>query len=100
MSGIRNSRTRLIGAAATVVLAALSLTACKDGTGLTDEGASTGASAGTSGTASHSADTPASDTPVSDAPVSDAPGSGASSPSADGRSGASDRSKPGANSGA
>ncbi|MGW4727966.1 DUF4232 domain-containing protein [Streptomyces shenzhenensis] len=57
MSGIRNSRTRLVGAAATVVLAALSLTACNDGTGVTDEGASTGAST----TGSAPADAPASD---------------------------------------
>jgi predicted small secreted protein len=53
MSAIRNSRTRLVGAA-TVVLAALSLTACNDGTGVNDEGAggasaSVSASAGTFG---------------------------------------------------
>ncbi|WP_327235421.1 DUF4232 domain-containing protein [Streptomyces sp. NBC_01317] len=42
MSSIRNSRTRLLTAAATVTLAALSLTACSDGTGTRDEGASTG----------------------------------------------------------
>ncbi|MPY37289.1 DUF4232 domain-containing protein [Streptomyces adustus] len=41
MSSLRTSRTRLIGAAATVVLAALSLTACNDGTGARNEGAST-----------------------------------------------------------
>ncbi|WP_406331576.1 DUF4232 domain-containing protein [Streptomyces sp. NBC_00203] len=40
MSNLRASRTRLVGAAATVVLAALSLTACNDGTGARDEGAS------------------------------------------------------------
>ncbi|MFJ4950415.1 DUF4232 domain-containing protein [Streptomyces sp. NPDC088760] len=34
MSSLRTSRTRLAGAAATVVLAALSLTACQDGTGV------------------------------------------------------------------
>lgn len=38
MSSIRNSRTRLVAAAATVVLAALSLTACGDGSGTHDEG--------------------------------------------------------------
>ncbi|MFE7211929.1 DUF4232 domain-containing protein [Streptomyces sp. NPDC057611] len=43
MSSIRNSRTRLAGAATTVVLAALCLTACNDGTGVNDEGASAGA---------------------------------------------------------
>lgn len=37
----RTSRTRLAGAAATAVLAALSLTACNDGTGAHDEGAAT-----------------------------------------------------------
>ncbi|MGY4978133.1 DUF4232 domain-containing protein [Streptomyces sp. 900105755] len=34
MSSLRTSRTRIAGAAATVVLAALSLTACSDGTGV------------------------------------------------------------------
>ena len=38
MSKLRTSRTRLVGAATTVVLAALSLTACGNGTGLHDEG--------------------------------------------------------------
>jgi Protein of unknown function (DUF4232) len=44
MSSIRNSGTRIVGAAATVVLAALSLTACDDGTGVRAEGAGPGAS--------------------------------------------------------
>jgi hypothetical protein len=44
MFSIRNSATRLVGAAATVALAALSLTACSDGAGSGNEGASTGAS--------------------------------------------------------
>jgi hypothetical protein len=44
MSNRRTSRTRLVGAAATVALAALSLTACNDGTGVHDEGASASAS--------------------------------------------------------
>ncbi|MFJ9422760.1 DUF4232 domain-containing protein [Streptomyces sp. NPDC101249] len=50
MSSIRTSRTRLLAAAATVVLAGLSLTACSDGTGVHDEGASkvSGGPAGTS----------------------------------------------------
>ncbi|WP_406438456.1 DUF4232 domain-containing protein [Streptomyces sp. NBC_00631] len=39
MSKFRTSRTRLVAAAATTVLAALSLTACNDGTGANDEGA-------------------------------------------------------------
>ncbi|MFF4843610.1 DUF4232 domain-containing protein [Streptomyces collinus] len=38
MSGLRTSRTRLAGAAATVALAALALTACDDGTGVESEG--------------------------------------------------------------
>jgi hypothetical protein len=45
MSDLRTSRTRLVGAAATVVLAALSLTACDNGTGVHDEGASAGTTA-------------------------------------------------------
>ena len=48
MAGIRNSRTRVLTAAATVALAALSLTACNDGTGTVDEGSSTAASASAS----------------------------------------------------
>jgi predicted small secreted protein len=44
MSNILNSRTRLAGAAATVVLAALSLTACNDAKGVRSEGAGTDAS--------------------------------------------------------
>ena len=44
MFTIRNSRTRLVGAAATVVLGALCLTACNDGRGVRAEGASRGAS--------------------------------------------------------
>ncbi|GHJ37506.1 DUF4232 domain-containing protein [Streptomyces sp. TS71-3] len=61
MSTIRSPRTRLLTAAATVAMAALSLTACNDGTGVHDEGAPAGASS-----ASASASTPS--------------GSGASSP--------------------
>ncbi|WNM29046.1 DUF4232 domain-containing protein [Streptomyces sp. Li-HN-5-11] len=41
MFNLRTSRTRLAGAAATAVLATLSLTACSDGTGAKDEGAAT-----------------------------------------------------------
>ncbi|WP_338697611.1 DUF4232 domain-containing protein [Streptomyces sp. Q6] len=40
MAKNRTSRTRFLTAAATVALAALSLTACNDGTGVDDEGAS------------------------------------------------------------
>jgi hypothetical protein len=43
MFNLRTSRTRLAGAAATAVLAALSLTACGDGTGARNEGAATSA---------------------------------------------------------
>ncbi|MDN0198336.1 DUF4232 domain-containing protein [Streptomyces sp. S.PNR 29] len=62
MSNRRISRTRLAGAAATAVLAALSLTACSDGTGTQDEGAaatdsvSTSSDAPSSGTGSSSSD--------------------------------------------
>ncbi|MGX1476181.1 UNVERIFIED_CONTAM: hypothetical protein RKD50_004989 [Streptomyces canus] len=38
MSSLRTSRTRLVAAAATAVLATLSLSACNDGTGTQDEG--------------------------------------------------------------
>ncbi|MFJ9564592.1 DUF4232 domain-containing protein [Streptomyces fuscichromogenes] len=53
MSDLRTSRTRLVGAATTVVLAALSLTACSDGTGVRGESVATAGTAGTSAT--HSA---------------------------------------------
>ncbi|MFJ4682943.1 DUF4232 domain-containing protein [Streptomyces sp. NPDC088789] len=44
MSEIRTSRTRLLAAAASAVLATLALTACGDGTGVKDMGASAAAS--------------------------------------------------------
>lgn len=44
MASIREPRTRLAGAVATVVLAALCLTACDDGTGVRHEGAPAGGS--------------------------------------------------------
>ncbi|WP_217552369.1 DUF4232 domain-containing protein [Streptomyces sp. GbtcB6] len=50
MSNLRTSRTRLVGAATTVVLAALSLTACNDGTGV------------------HAEDVAAASTPATDSP--------------------------------
>jgi hypothetical protein len=57
MTALRTSRTRLAAAAATTVLAALSLTACNDGTGAHDEGAATTRSTSTAtGTASSGAD--------------------------------------------
>ncbi|WP_405671274.1 DUF4232 domain-containing protein [Streptomyces sp. NBC_01530] len=88
MSSHRISRTRLAAAAATTVLAALSLTACNDGTGAHDEGA--GASTSTS--ASSGAPSPSSSSPSS----SDASGSSNSSNSS-GSSGSSDA-RPGAGS--
>ncbi|MGW2489443.1 DUF4232 domain-containing protein [Streptomyces sp. NPDC001606] len=62
MSGFRTTRTRLAAAAATTVLAALSLTACNNGSGTKDEGAAPTASttahhsgsAGSSAAPSHS----------------------------------------------
>ncbi|MFK4099321.1 DUF4232 domain-containing protein [Streptomyces sp. NPDC019531] len=77
MSDLRTSRTRLVGAA-TAVLAALSLTACNDGTGTQDEGAA--ATKRPSSTAS------------STAAASNAPGTTALSDSSD----SSDSSSPGA----
>ncbi|MCX5422309.1 DUF4232 domain-containing protein [Streptomyces sp. NBC_00078] len=85
MSSHRISRTRLAAAAATTVLAALSLTACNDGTGAHDEGG--GASTSTS--VSSGAPSPSSSSPSS----SDASGSSNSS----GSSGSSDA-RPGAGS--
>ncbi|WP_367321843.1 DUF4232 domain-containing protein [Streptomyces sp. HUAS ZL42] len=88
MSNLRTSRTRLVTAAATVVLAALSLTACNDGAGVHDEGASaattptanptSGDSPSGSGSNSSSPQAspatgttrPAADTPASKAPAS------------------------------
>ena len=48
MFNFRTSRTRLVGAASTVVLAALSLTACGGGTGAKNEGAATSTSTNSS----------------------------------------------------
>ncbi|MGW7616458.1 DUF4232 domain-containing protein [Streptomyces antimycoticus] len=55
MSSIRRSRTRLLTAAATVAVAAFSLTACNDGEGVRNEGSSADASstASASGSSSH-----------------------------------------------
>lgn len=55
MSNLRTSRTRLAAAAVTTVLAALSLTACDDGTGTKDEGTATTSPSVTAGTPSPSA---------------------------------------------
>jgi Protein of unknown function (DUF4232) len=75
MSSLRTSRTRLVVAAATVVLAALSLTACEDGTGVHASDAQTPATA----TANTPSTTPSSGTSSSAASSS---GSGSSSPQA------------------
>ena len=100
MSDLRTSRTRLAAAAVTAVLAALSLTACNDGTGAHDEGAaatastspsagaassdadsnstaSTGStgSTGSSGGKSTAGSTTAGSKPAAGAPASKAPGS-------------------------
>ncbi|QIQ03646.1 DUF4232 domain-containing protein [Streptomyces liangshanensis] len=67
MSSIRTSRTlhtprtRLLTAAATVALAALSLTACSDGTGTRDEGASATPRSASTPTISATSSTPATD---------------------------------------
>ncbi|MEV1020317.1 DUF4232 domain-containing protein [Streptomyces sp. NPDC050264] len=61
MNSNRTSRTRLVTAAATVALAALSLTACNDGSGVKDEGASAASSTTASPTASSSASSASSD---------------------------------------
>ncbi|MFE9004378.1 DUF4232 domain-containing protein [Streptomyces sp. NPDC007875] len=54
MSSIRASRTRLLTAAATVAIAAFSLTACNEGEGVRNEGSSSGASSTASASASSS----------------------------------------------
>ncbi|MFF3491283.1 DUF4232 domain-containing protein [Streptomyces sp. NPDC002795] len=70
----RTSRTRLLTAAATITLAALSLTACNDGTGVNDEGASKGSPM----TSSSATDAPASQEPA----ASEDPAPAASKPAA------------------
>ncbi|MFF7072657.1 DUF4232 domain-containing protein [Streptomyces pseudovenezuelae] len=69
------SRTRLVAVAATTVLAALSLTACNDGTGTQDEGHATGTST-----------SPATASPAPSAATDQAPATGSSA--ATGSSGA------------
>ncbi|MEB8341744.1 DUF4232 domain-containing protein [Streptomyces endophyticus] len=84
MTAQRTSRTRLLTAAATVALAALSLTACNDGTGVNDEGASKGSpmtsSSATDAPASQEPDAsedpaPAASKPAANAPASKTPAS-------------------------
>ncbi|MFE9092641.1 DUF4232 domain-containing protein [Streptomyces sp. NPDC007264] len=74
MSSLRTSRTRLVGAAATLVLATLSLTACSNGTGVHDEGAS---AATTPAANSSSGPSPSSTSSSGSASRSDSASSGA-----------------------
>ncbi|MEU6847947.1 DUF4232 domain-containing protein [Streptomyces sp. NPDC046716] len=76
MTSIRTSRTRLLTAAATVAIAALSLTACNDGSGVKDEGAP----AASAPTASSSTDSKG----ASKAPAGDEATSGSDSGSGSG----------------
>ncbi|RPF24879.1 DUF4232 domain-containing protein [Streptomyces sp. TLI_185] len=75
MSNLRTSRTRLVAAAATAVLAALSLTACNDATGATDDGAA--ATTSTSPTSGAPSVRPGSNS------SSNVPGSSGATPTAD-----------------
>ncbi|MFJ2956834.1 DUF4232 domain-containing protein [Streptomyces sp. NPDC087270] len=101
MSIIRNTRSRLLGAAATVVLGALSLTACgDDGSGSRNEGASTadvsatlapsagvtsaGASSAAGSTAAGSADGVSAPATTAPSGVKPSAGSGANRPAAKG----------------
>ncbi|MFD9098593.1 DUF4232 domain-containing protein [Streptomyces collinus] len=87
MSGLRTSRTRLAGAAATVALAALALTACDDGTGVESEGTAkpTGPTATAPASPSSGASAPASSTPRN--PKTPSNPSAPSAPSATGGTG-------------
>jgi predicted small secreted protein len=69
VSTIRSSRTRLLTAAATVAMAALSLTACNDGTGVHDEGASAGTSAASASASMSSGSGPSSHEDAKSAPA-------------------------------
>ncbi len=84
MSDIRTSRTRLV-AAATVVLAALSLTACNDGTGIKDHGAAANTSSDFHNSTASAAPSPSSDTGT-DTGVSVDTDAGASSSDSDAKS--------------
>ncbi|MFC9926919.1 DUF4232 domain-containing protein [Streptomyces sp. NPDC127190] len=98
MSGFRTTRTRLAAAAATTVLAALSLTACNNGSGTKDEGAAPTASttahhsgsAGPSGAPSHSSGatpTTAGSTPSAHSTTGSTPSAHSSAPKPPGSSG-------------
>ncbi|MFI6704223.1 DUF4232 domain-containing protein [Streptomyces sp. NPDC050509] len=82
MSSVRNSRSRLLTAAATVALAAFSLTACSDGTGVADEGKATRSSS----TVPPSTTDPASAEPGSGSSGGNSGGSSGGSSSGDARS--------------
>ncbi|MFJ8821469.1 DUF4232 domain-containing protein [Streptomyces sp. NPDC102467] len=85
MNSNRTSRTRLVTAAATVALAAFSLTACNDGSGVKDEGASAASSASSDPSAATPSATDAESAPS---------GSKGTSPKPDARSAASKSTSP------
>lgn len=99
MFALRTSRTRLAAAAVTTVIAALSLTACNDGTGTADEGAAptstpspTSSASGGSTSLTDSANTAASPAPTGSTgsgSVTRTPGAGASASKASGQGGTS-----------
>jgi hypothetical protein len=79
MSSMRNSRTRLLAAAATAALAALALTACSDASGARDEGAGpTSKSLAPSSTATAKGGAPT-DAPPAAPPTADSSGDSAGS---------------------
>ena len=86
MSGIRNSRTRLLTAAAAGVIAALSLTACNDGSGVRAEDSPTNASATESPSAATSSGSGSSSQDAKSAPSGSK--QSANAPSGNGKSGA------------
>jgi len=83
ISRVRISRTRLAGAAATAVLAALSLTACNDGTGTQDEGAAATTSTSSSSGAPSSSSGSLSGSASGSANASGSSGSSGAKPTAD-----------------
>ncbi|MFE2443536.1 DUF4232 domain-containing protein [Streptomyces sp. NPDC059426] len=89
MSSIRASRIRLLTAAATVAVAAFSLTACNDGEGVRSEGSSAGASstASTSGSSSQEDAKPGADGSKSATDVPAASGNGKTGTGKSGTSG-------------
>ncbi|KUN65161.1 hypothetical protein AQJ46_28870 [Streptomyces canus] len=79
MSSLRTSRTRLVAAAATAVLATLSLSACNNGTGTQDEG---------SGSSTSPSSAAASPTTASNSPAPSGSSAGKAPSAATGSSGA------------